>query len=296
MNKEEQELREKVFQALGKASMCWNPIPSGEFDSSKAQNIGNELMKEIRAILPPRQEVMSEEEIFNFLKEAIKIDMSIAAHGVGFSTPYKNDDGLRMIAHALSGRIAKPEAQITSQSNNIPPPTVEWILERYEKLSDSGKSLFRVCLKGLLDYKAQEPEPQKPTEYCQCKPEERILCRAMECGICHKCNLEIPPRQNKEPQKPVEEINKEQVLRLLHEKDYIRSLHSKIKEVLIGSLRSQYLGNNNYNQVNIAVETPYFRALVDMFTASLIYSTTDKLVEIVIDTIEALRQRVEEGR
>lgn len=42
-------LTTKVFESLGAASMCWSETPKGEFDSSKAREIGDALMNEIRA-------------------------------------------------------------------------------------------------------------------------------------------------------------------------------------------------------------------------------------------------------
>ena len=47
-----EELKEKVFQALGEATMCWNPRPSLQvFDSTRAVEIGERLWKEIKKIL-----------------------------------------------------------------------------------------------------------------------------------------------------------------------------------------------------------------------------------------------------
>jgi hypothetical protein len=48
----EQELREQIakeieprlFAALGMASMCWSEVPTGVFDSERAEEIGNELL------------------------------------------------------------------------------------------------------------------------------------------------------------------------------------------------------------------------------------------------------------
>ena len=40
-------LKNKVFEALGEVSMCWSETPKGIFDSTNAERIGNELMKEI---------------------------------------------------------------------------------------------------------------------------------------------------------------------------------------------------------------------------------------------------------
>ncbi len=45
---EEEELREKVFTAIGEASMCWNPKPSGVFDSSHAKEISEQLIDYIK--------------------------------------------------------------------------------------------------------------------------------------------------------------------------------------------------------------------------------------------------------
>jgi hypothetical protein len=38
-------VHEVVFEALGAASMCWNPPPEGVFDSTRAEAIGEELME-----------------------------------------------------------------------------------------------------------------------------------------------------------------------------------------------------------------------------------------------------------
>lgn len=47
-----EDLKEKVFQALGEATMCWNPRPSLQvFDSTRAVEIGERLWKEIEKVL-----------------------------------------------------------------------------------------------------------------------------------------------------------------------------------------------------------------------------------------------------
>lgn len=41
-----------VFQALGAASMCWDPRPSVQtFDNVRAKEIGDALMEKIREVL-----------------------------------------------------------------------------------------------------------------------------------------------------------------------------------------------------------------------------------------------------
>ena len=44
-------IREKIFEAVGEASMCWNPIPKGVFDSTKAGDVGDRLEAEIKKIV-----------------------------------------------------------------------------------------------------------------------------------------------------------------------------------------------------------------------------------------------------
>lgn len=38
---------ELIFTALGEASMCWNPRPTGEFDSTRATRIGEKLITQL---------------------------------------------------------------------------------------------------------------------------------------------------------------------------------------------------------------------------------------------------------
>jgi hypothetical protein len=41
------DMKQKIFEALGTASMCWDPIPTGVFDSSAAQQVGTRLHLEL---------------------------------------------------------------------------------------------------------------------------------------------------------------------------------------------------------------------------------------------------------
>jgi hypothetical protein len=41
-------LESAIFQALGAASMCWDPPPAGVFDSTRAKEIGETLLAELR--------------------------------------------------------------------------------------------------------------------------------------------------------------------------------------------------------------------------------------------------------
>ena len=41
-------IKTQIFTALGEASMCWIPKPTGEFDSNTATQIGDRLYKSIK--------------------------------------------------------------------------------------------------------------------------------------------------------------------------------------------------------------------------------------------------------
>lgn len=41
-------IEQAVFEALGAASMCWSEPPTGEFDSARAEKIGEALLKTVR--------------------------------------------------------------------------------------------------------------------------------------------------------------------------------------------------------------------------------------------------------
>jgi hypothetical protein len=44
-------LEEAIGQAMGAVSMCWNPRPTGEFDSSRAKVVYDALIAEVQAAL-----------------------------------------------------------------------------------------------------------------------------------------------------------------------------------------------------------------------------------------------------
>ena len=55
------------------------------------------------------------------------------------------------------------------------------------------KSVHTRLMDDVVAHFPASPAP-KPNEYCECNPKDRILCLAMECGYCHKCNKLIPPK------------------------------------------------------------------------------------------------------
>jgi hypothetical protein len=44
-------LRAAVFQAVGEASVCWKPYPTGAFDSEAAEAVGERLLLKIQRAL-----------------------------------------------------------------------------------------------------------------------------------------------------------------------------------------------------------------------------------------------------
>ncbi len=49
---ENKALTNEVFEAIGAASMCWQPYPSGVFDSTNAKKIGDDLIDKIENNIP----------------------------------------------------------------------------------------------------------------------------------------------------------------------------------------------------------------------------------------------------
>lgn len=42
-----EKLKEIIFINLGAASMCWSEIPKGVFDSTRAEQLGNEIIESV---------------------------------------------------------------------------------------------------------------------------------------------------------------------------------------------------------------------------------------------------------
>ena len=45
------DLRGKLFQAIGQASVCWEPKPTGVFESTQALGVGEVLLVDIVKLL-----------------------------------------------------------------------------------------------------------------------------------------------------------------------------------------------------------------------------------------------------
>lgn len=53
-----EKLKKDVFEALGAASLCWNPRPTGVFDSTQAKVFGDELMEKINSNVPAAMNIL----------------------------------------------------------------------------------------------------------------------------------------------------------------------------------------------------------------------------------------------
>jgi hypothetical protein len=99
--------------------------------------------------------------------------------------------------------------------------------------------------------------------------------------------------------KVIEKLNRDRILNELHKQEYLRKLHQTIKEGLIGTLRQEYFMSKpsvtDYKQHNENVERfvnmPILHAVVDMMTANLIHSTSEKLVHEILNVIDYLNKK-----
>lgn len=73
-------MKELIFQALGEASMCWEPRPSSQvFDSAACSKVGDRLLKDILGLLLKNNPQQPHGEI------------CVPCEGVGFDPNYKTD-------------------------------------------------------------------------------------------------------------------------------------------------------------------------------------------------------------
>ena len=79
---------EKIFQALGEASMCWSETPKGEFDSTKAKKIGEQLMKDLGISEKP-EEAETETGFINSESKLVAIGFEHNARSTADFTEYQ---------------------------------------------------------------------------------------------------------------------------------------------------------------------------------------------------------------
>jgi len=86
-------------------------------------------------------------------------------------------------------------------------------------------------------------------------------------------------------------MDKERILRRLYKRNYLRELHTKIKEGLITSLIPEYL---NLDDEGNMLKMPFFRHLVDIFASLLLNLVSEKLIEEILLAIK--EQEVSDGK
>jgi hypothetical protein len=88
-------LEEAVGQALGAASMCWNPRPSDQvFDSEMATVISKELVKFIRERYDdvPHLGLATTGELLNEIRSRIALDYQLGGGGLDYTPKHGRPD------------------------------------------------------------------------------------------------------------------------------------------------------------------------------------------------------------
>lgn len=111
MDTETKTLKNKVFEAMGAASMCWSETPNGVFDDANACKIGESIMEEIESDLPNAIKV---------LKNKLSVDQSEGSYyyswqaniAMSFKDEYERfnpnmSDGNKEILHIIANNAAK---------------------------------------------------------------------------------------------------------------------------------------------------------------------------------------------
>jgi hypothetical protein len=100
------DLKELIFQAVGQSSMCWDPIPTGVFDSTQAEKIGYEVFAKFEKLQRENQILR---EALKFYADYINYSVDYDTSQNGFSRRcvlYKDIEE-RNEATGLAGRTAR---------------------------------------------------------------------------------------------------------------------------------------------------------------------------------------------
>ena len=80
------DLRSAVFQALGSASMCWDEIPTGVFDSEQASEVGEALLAFIASQDGPKLGMATTRQLLAEVATRIQVDYYAGGGGLEYST------------------------------------------------------------------------------------------------------------------------------------------------------------------------------------------------------------------
>jgi hypothetical protein len=82
-------------------------------------------------------------------------------------------------------------------------------------------------------------------------------------------------------------MDKQKIVRGLHDRNYIHELHSKLTEGIVGCLRDEYFMRNPTMKLETEITTaPILRALSRMLVSSFMSIAIDKLTDIIIEEVD----------
>ena len=89
------------------------------------------------------------------------------------------------------------------------------------------------------------------------------------------------------------QINKDEIMWQLNQKDIMRIIHDHTVSGLIGCLSNDYTTTFAYSETPYKIKSPVFRAMVTMLTSSFMQRHTEKLIEEILNTIEKIEHEGE---
>lgn len=148
-------LHGRVLEALGTASMCWDPIPKGVFQEHEANRVGDELMNwidEYASSLPVIRPRMSREE--DTEQERLAASIYEISTRIGSGLVEKWSDAPEEIKHTL--RLTAAELlQQEREAHQLVTTTVDDLLTPEEKkrfdeaISAQEEQISRIAHSGL---------------------------------------------------------------------------------------------------------------------------------------------------
>jgi len=204
-----EEIREKVFQALGQASMCWDMTPVGVFDSSRAKRIGEELITALSKL-----QIKGEG---NLCKGCVNEDMPCAEGEINCSghikKPHPENGGVCCCGGIelkegtkVVGNVAHCKTKPCYITDKPLPPQEckhEW------EVLNTGSDYYKCKLCGASKREEIKPLPPKPEGVCGHKwgmgNFDGIDSLIYRCSKCFQFKKEIKPLPPQETEK-VEEL------------------------------------------------------------------------------------------
>jgi FtsZ-binding cell division protein ZapB len=101
----------------------------------------------------------------------------------------EGNEGLKLAVQDLRAERDKLESELSAlKSQNV---SADDVIVEVDKLIVWNREGVRQQIRKAFKGKTKSQGKMTVEEFCQCKPENRLLCRAMECGLCHSCDLPI---------------------------------------------------------------------------------------------------------